>query len=135
MEENTENKRKVSNSEIVWIVICSLIALGGLAMIVLGFVADYLPALNSENYTGQAAFQSAMHMSYRWFGVILLIGAAFISVISLNYYAKKTDVDEERATRRAQRLQVISESTEVSKSAPIEAKEVQSTSKNPAKPI
>ena len=133
MKENTENKRKVSNSEIVWIVICSLIGLGGVAMIVLGFVADYLPVLNSENYSGQTAFEGAMHMPYRWFGVILLLGSAFISVISLNFYAKRTDIDEERAVRRTQRLQVISDSPEASKEAKPEATEINSTSKNPAK--
>jgi predicted RNA-binding protein with PUA-like domain len=133
MVENTESKRRVSNSEIFWIALCSLIGLGGIAMIVLGFVADYLPVLNSENYSGQTAFETAMHMPYRWFGVILLLGSAFISVITLNFYAKKTDIDEERAVRRAQRLQVISDSPEISKEVKPEATEVNSTSKNPAK--
>jgi membrane-bound ClpP family serine protease len=107
-----KKKRKLAKSEICWIVISGVIGLGGLALIVLGFVADYLPVLASENYTGQAAFESVMHLSYRWLGAILLVLAAFISVIFLNYYAKKSDLDAERTQRRAERLRVISDSAD-----------------------
>jgi hypothetical protein len=61
-----------------------------------------------------------------------VIGAALIEVISLNYYARKGDIDEERALRRQQRLQVISASAEADKAAATSgAVEVNSTPKTP----
>jgi uncharacterized membrane protein YbaN (DUF454 family) len=114
MEEAAEQKNsaKVSGAEIAWIAISGTIALAGLVMVILGIVGDYLPGKTSENWIllGEASFKKVMMMNYRWFGVILIIGAAFISVIYLNIFAKKSDIDEERALRRQQRLQVISQS-------------------------
>ena len=82
-------------------------------MIVLGFIADFYPGKPEDNWTGQAAFQNAMHLSYRWFGVILILVAALIAAIALNGFARKNDTDNERALRRAQRLKIISESEKV----------------------
>ena len=112
MEEEKTRKQKLTTGEILWTAICSLIAFGGLFMVILGIVGDYLPVKASENWIllGEASFQSTMKMNYRWFGVLILLADAIISVIYLNYYAKKGDIDEERALRRQQRLQVISQS-------------------------
>ena len=106
----------MSKGEIFWTALTGLIAFAGLFMVVLGIIGDYLPVKNSENWIlgAEATFKSAMHMNFRWFGVILIIGAAFIAVIYLNYYARKVDVDEERSLRRQQRLQVISASADAS---------------------
>jgi hypothetical protein len=125
-EAETKNSKKLSKGEIFWTVLTSCLALAGLVMIVLGIVCDYLPGLASKNsiLTAETAFVSTMKMSYRWFGVILISGAALIAVIYLNYYAKKSDIDEERALRRQQRLQVISQSAD----APAPVKEVSSSS-------
>jgi uncharacterized membrane protein YbaN (DUF454 family) len=114
MEEEKTQKRKMTIGEIVWTAVCSLIAAGGLFMVILGIVGDYLPVKASENWIllGEASFQSTMKMNYRWFGVLILLADAIISVIYLNYYAKKGDIDEERALRRQQRLQVISQSAD-----------------------
>ena len=107
------SKNKLSKGEKVFIVLDGILALGGLVMIVLGFIADFYPGKPEDNWTGQAAFQNAMHLSYRWFGVILLLVAALISAIALNGFARKNDTDNERAPRRAQRLKIISESEKV----------------------
>lgn len=111
-EEKSTNANKVSGAEIAWIAISGSIALAGLVMVILGIVGDYLPGKTSENWIllGEASFKNVMKMNYRWFGVILILGAALISVIYLNIFAKKSDIDEERALRRQQRLQVISQS-------------------------
>ena len=107
------SKNKLSKGEKVFIVLDGILALGGLVMIVLGFIADFYPGKPEDNWTGQAAFQNAMHLSYRWFGVILLLVAALIAAITLNGFARKNDTDNERALRRAQRLKIISESEKV----------------------
>ena len=107
------SKIKNSRVEKVFIVLDGILALGGLVMIVLGFIADFYPGKPEDNWTGQAAFQNAMHLSYRWFGVILVLVAALIAAIALNGFARKNDTDNERALRRAQRLKIISESEKV----------------------
>jgi hypothetical protein len=119
MENEVAKKSKISKGEITWIVISSVIAAAGLFMSILGIVGDHLPVKNSENWIllGESSFESVMKMNYRWFGVILIIGAAFISVLFLNHYAKKGDIDEERNLRRQQRLQVISASADADKQA------------------
>jgi hypothetical protein len=137
MEEVTKTTTgKMSRGEIVWTCIAGAIGFAGLFMVVLGIVGDYLPLKASENWIllGESSFQGVMKMNYRWFGVLLILFAALVSVIYLNYYAKKGDIDEERALRRQQRLQVISQSAEApAPSAPTDAKEVASTPVDPKK--
>src|SRR5574344_239187 len=121
MEEvEKKNTNKVSGGEIACIIISGLIAAAGLVMVILGIVGDYLPGKTSENWIllGEASFKNVMKMNYRWFGVILILGAALMSVIYLNIFAKKSDIDEERALRRQQRLQVISQSAPAAATAP-----------------
>ena len=74
-------------------------------------------------------------MSYRVFGAILLVAAALIAVICLNLFAKKSDVDNERAERRAQRLKIIADSDAVSDSKKVmeEAVEVKTEAKDETK--
>ncbi|MCQ2799851.1 MAG: hypothetical protein MJ228_03725 [Bacilli bacterium] len=107
------SKKKLTKGEIVFIILDGILALGGLTMIVLGFLADYFPGKPSDNWTGQSGFMSVMHLSYRWFGVILIVAAAIIAAFALHLFAKKNDTDNERALRRAQRLKIISESQKV----------------------
>ncbi len=127
MEEVVKKKSKISKAEIFWIVIDSIIGLAGLTFVVLGFISAYLPKKSSDNWTGEAVFTDAMHMSYRLFGAVLLIGAAIIAVIFLNFFAKKSDVDNERAERRAQRLKIIADSdSPKEEEKPVEATEVTS---------
>lgn len=137
MEEVVKKKSKVSKGEVASIIIYSILGVAGLVFVVLGFISAYLPKKSSENWTGEAAFTEAMHMSYRVFGAILLIAAALIAVICLNLFAKKSDVDNERAERRAQRLKIIADSDAVTASenatATKEAVEVKSEPKEETK--
>lgn len=103
-------KSKITKAEVIWTIIVSLLLIAGITFIVLGFVADYLPAKASENYLGQTEFKAATNMTYRWFGVALMMGGVAIALITLNYFAHRSDVEEERAIRKAQRLKVISDS-------------------------
>lgn len=113
MEEIKQQKKtKVSKPEIVCIVFDSIVGMAGLVFIVLGFISAYLPRKSSENWTGEAAFTDVMHMSYRLFGALLLFAFAIIAVIFLNIFAKKSDVDNERAERRAKRLKIIAASAD-----------------------
>ena len=140
MEEVVKKKAKVSKAEVISIIIYSILGVAGLVFVVLGFISAYLPKKSSENWTGEAAFTEAMHMSYRVFGAILLVAAALIAVLCLNLFAKKSDVDNERAERRAQRLKIIADSDAVTVAeekietvTPKETVEVTSTPKEETK--
>ncbi len=115
MEE--KSKRKLTKGEIAWIVIEGLFGLAGITFIVLGFVADYLPLLYSENVLLQSQ-QALMKgtgglLTYRWLGFLLLAVGVVITLITLNFFAKKSDLSEEREARRQQRLKIIAESAAV----------------------
>lgn len=106
-----KTKRKISVGETIWIVIESIFGVGGLTLLVLGIVSDYFPSVYSENYIAMAerSWMSFSHtsLSFRWLGIIAILLGSVLAVITLNHYAKKTDADEERELRRAQRLQVL----------------------------
>lgn len=112
MKNTSKKTRKLSRGEIFWIVVTSLIGFAGVFLAVLGIVGDYLPVLLSENWIqlSENAMSSVIGLDYRYLGVILVIVAALIAVIFLNHYAKKSDAEAERALRRAQRMQIVSES-------------------------
>jgi len=121
------SKKNFSKAEIIISVFNGLLILGGLVLIIFGLFADYLPIANIEDYnwSGQSTFASAMHMSYRWFGLILFLAGTLLAVIFLNYFAKKSDTNNEREQRRAQRMKIISDSKEQEPtSLPNEPKEV-----------
>ena len=61
------------------------------------------------------------YLSFRWLGIIAILIASVLAVITLNHFAKKTDADEERELRRAQRLQVLNGSSEEA-ATPVEVK-------------
>jgi hypothetical protein len=116
-EEETPKKAKIRPWEIFWIIFEGLIALTGLFFVVSGIVGDYLPVKASENWilSAETSWMSLTKTSlnWRWLGALCLLLAALLAVITLNFFAKKSDVDEERAIRRAQRLQVLSQSAPV----------------------
>ncbi len=122
-----KTKRKISVGETIWIVVESIFGVGGLVLLVLGIVSDYLPSVYSENYLAMAerAWMDFSHtsLSFRWLGIIAILIGAIIALITLNHYAKKTDADEERELRRAQRLQILSNSEQETKEVVSEVSE------------
>ncbi len=115
--------RKIGNWEIFWIVLSGILGLGGLFMLVLGLVGSFLPVLNDDNWIllSQATLEAATGLTYVWFGAIVLVLDAILACIYLNYFAKRSDIDTERAIRRAQRLKIIAESEKVEAEAKKEA--------------
>ena len=108
---------KISGWEKFWIVLASLFIVAGLFFAILGIVGSHLPVEYSDNWilSSQAKFESKIHLTYRWFGVILLAIGAVVGTVSLNLFEKKSDADTERAERRAQRMKIISDSAKEEK--------------------
>ena len=135
MAETTVKTRKVHSKRwhIIWrSIVCTLdgaLALGGIIMIILGIISDYLPKKNSDNWTGNAAFQAATGMDYRWFGFILIACSVALMFLSFNVMAHHDASDKERELRRQERMKVLAASQETSQKNEQEAAVVTVTEK------
>lgn len=135
MAETTVKTRKVHSKRwhIVWrSIVCTLdgaLALGGIIMIILGIISDYLPKKNSDNWTGNAAFQAATGMDYRWFGFILIACSIALMFLAFNVMAHHDASDKERELRRQERMKVLAASQETSQKNEQEAVVVTVTEK------
>ncbi len=135
MAETTVKTRKVHSKRwhIVWrSIVCTLdgaLALGGIIMIILGIISDYLPKKNSDNWTGNAAFQAATGMDYRWFGFILIVCSVALMFLAFNVMAHHDASDKERELRRQERMKVLAASQETSQKNEQEAVVVTVTEK------
>lgn len=132
MAETKVKKQHSKSWHIAWRsiigVIDGLLAVAGIIFIVLGFISDYLPKKNSENWTGNATFAANMHMGYRWFGFILLAGAVLILAIFFNVMAHHDEANRERELRRQERMKILAASaSETTIEATSPATEVRST--------
>lgn len=102
-----ENTKKISKKEIVWYSISGFIALVGLFFLVLGIVGENIPVVYSENwilYSEPLWLSNWSGMGYRYWGLILFLAGSLLAVVCLSVFARETDRDSERASRRAQRL-------------------------------
>lgn len=135
MAETTVKTRKVYSKRwhIVWrSIVCTLdgaLALGGIIMIILGIISDYLPKKNNDNWTGNAAFQAATGMDYRWFGFILIACSVALMFLAFNMMAHHDASDKERELRRQERMKVLAASQEASQKNEQEAVVVTVTEK------
>ena len=135
MAETTVKTRKVHSKRwhIIWrSIVCTLdgaLALGGIIMIILGIISDYLPKKNSDNWTGNAAFQAATGMDYRWFGFILIACSVALMFLAFNVMAHHDASDKERELRRQERMKVLAAPQETSQKNEQEAAVVTVTEK------
>ena len=130
MEEESKKTKKLTKGEITWISLEGFVAALGLFFVVIGICVDYVaPHLSPIgeysnwllDWQNGFATWSKTTLSLRWVGVIIILIAVLVALITLNHYAKKSDVNDERALRRAQRLQVLSQSAAVTETEVVEA--------------
>ena len=99
--------KKLSNKEIAWYVIASLIGILGLIFLVFGIIGANFPGAFEDNWIAASEnvwLKNWSPFGYRWWGVILVAIAAALAIIVLTVFAKEGDRDTERALRRQQRL-------------------------------
>jgi len=103
----SKQAKKLSNKEIFWYVLAGIIGVLGLTSLVFGIVGDHFPGLYEDNWIAASEngwIKAWSHLGYRYWGIILIVVAAFIAVVALTVFAKEGDRDTERALRRQQRL-------------------------------
>lgn len=95
----------------------------GLILTVLGLIGDYGPHKNVLKDVSDGMV-SALHfgLTLTWLGVFFLLLGALVFALALSFIEKNDEREEEKKTRRKQRLEAIESSPVVS-----EVKEVNST--------
>lgn len=92
--------KSVSKKELAWYVGSIIVGVTGLVFIILGIIGDNLQVDNWINIA-QAAFP------WRYLGLIILLAAVIVFIITLLVNAKKVDRVNDRAMRRKQRLSAM----------------------------
>ena len=91
---------RLSRNELISYVVGTVIGLAGLAVLILGIVADNLP-IDNDFAKSQPAFP------LRYLGLIIFAVGVLVYIATLSIYAKKTDRVLDKEKRRQQRLQAM----------------------------
>lgn len=97
-----ENGNKLTVVEWVFYPLAGVIALGGIALMILGLIASYLPVRTIDNPLAVA--QANSPLTFIQWGLIALALGVVIAVIVLSVFAHRFDRESEKASRRAARL-------------------------------
>ena len=101
-------KRKISKAEKTFYVIALAFIVIGLVLAIFGIIGDHLnvPAADNWIITVEDALMTALKIPFdlRVWGTIFLFVGVLIGLIDLLKYAKKEDLEADKALRRAQRL-------------------------------
>lgn len=99
-------KSNVTSGEIVLYVLFSVLALCGLALIVLGFIGNNMVDVDNALRNANKSFAETMKMTFEVLGTLVMLASAAIISIGLATNGKRVEVVEEKRARRAQRLQL-----------------------------
>ena len=90
--------------ELVWYILCGLVGIWGITYIVLGLVAEYLPAKYADGDFVQANVEFAKNFKLDWFGwgLIILAIASVAAVVVLLLFSSKVDRDYEKKKVKTQ---------------------------------
>ncbi len=98
--------KPISIFEIVWYILTGAVAIWGLVYVILGLVAQFYPATDSNNPIKKASDVIAENfgLGFLYWGLIIIGIAVVAAVFVLCITAKTADREVEKATRRAARL-------------------------------
>lgn len=101
-------KKKITKGEKTFYIIGGFFVFIGLVLAVFGIIGGHLEVQSSANWIKAAEDAiiawSKINWDFRIWGTIFLNVGVLLGVIGLLKYAKKEDYENEKATRRAQRL-------------------------------
>ena len=102
----SKKKLPISIFEIVWYSLTGAVGVWGLVYVILGLIAQFYPATNSNNPIKKASDVIAENfgLGFLYWGLIIIGIAVVLAVIVLCINAKTADREVEKATRRAARL-------------------------------
>lgn len=108
-----KNKYKTTKREIILSVISLTIFLSGIVFASLSLIGEYiLPRTNNWVVEAEVAVAQFLSLSLSWltWGSLFIIVGVVLLTINLSISSNEEQVQREKATRRAQRLQDILES-------------------------
>jgi|BioPla2DNA2_1021312.scaffolds.fasta_scaffold14354_3 hypothetical protein len=106
-KRRTVKKVKVNIAELVLCTIGALISIGGLTLAILGIVARNLPDIENSIRQNQDKLIAATKLNFQQLGALIMLFGVIVITITLVVVAKKVDLEDEKRSRRAQRLSLI----------------------------
>ena len=106
-KRRTMKKINVNIAELVMCIICALISIGGLTLAILGIVARNLSDIENSIRQNQDKLIAATKLNFQQLGAIIMLFGVIVITITIVVVAKKVDLEEEKRSRRAQRLSLI----------------------------
>lgn len=97
-------KRKIEVAELVLYIIYGVIAVGGITLVTLGMIGEYINVAHNALREADVKFAEAMKMSFVVFGSLLALLGAVLSAITLAVYGQRAELESDRRARRLQRL-------------------------------
>lgn len=97
-------KRKINTAELVLYIIFGLVAAGGLTLVTLGMIGEYINVHHNVLRDADKAFAETMKMSFVVFGSLLVLVGAIATAITLATYGHRAELESDRKARRLQRL-------------------------------
>jgi heme exporter protein D len=100
--------KKLAIVELVFIILGSIIGLGGLTMLGFGIASASLQVLPADNDILKAEQEwitkTTLNWDFRVWGILIVALGVLILVITLTLGAKKIEREQDRKKRRAQRM-------------------------------
>lgn len=106
-KRRTMKKINVNIAELVMCIIGALISIGGLTLAILGIVARNLSDIENSIRQNQDKLIAATKLNFQQLGAIIMLFGVIVITITIVVVAKKVDLEEEKRSRRAQRLSLI----------------------------
>lgn len=106
-KRRTMKKINVNIAELVMCIIGALISIGGLTLAILGIVAHNLSDIENSIRQNQDKLIAATKLNFQQLGAIIMLFGVIVITITIVVVAKKVDLEEEKRSRRAQRLSLI----------------------------
>jgi uncharacterized membrane protein SpoIIM required for sporulation len=106
-KRRTMKKINVNIAELVMCIIGALISIGGLTLAILGIVARNLSDIENSIRQNQDKLIAATKLNFQQLGALIMLFGVIVITITLVVVAKKVDLEDEKRSRRAQRLSLI----------------------------
>ena len=102
--------KKISVFELVWYILCGLVALWGLTYICIGVINHFASISSLNDFCN--GFKGMFKLSIHVWGALIIAIAAVAAVIVLLVFAKTVDRASDREQRRSARLSALKKNDE-----------------------
>lgn len=116
----TKKEHKLAKFEIFWYSLCGLLGIWGFVYVILGLVGNAQESGNSLQKASER-IAAKYNLGFIGWGLIIFCIATALAIIVLLRFAKKSDRESEKSTRRLARLQAAEEAKKTRDQVIVEA--------------